>query len=424
MKSFSATTYAGATAEGVSHYGAPVSDPLAFFTDFQWFLYRARNTVYFTSFSEKRLDREKLESMVALMVTLAPQLTHGFKGALPGAPLPQHLLQAVTDIEMVDSFDGYPDKSLTPALELFKDRTMPLFRVKAFVRRDGPDEEGRTSMLLVQSAHAMMEGADSALLTRSQSAAHAPGESELDKGIPLRQRLGFGLIAALTAPMHLLMGQILAPKTSEMHFRSLVFERAAIRRIADRYGVAQRSLMFALAMFALNKGGDGLSKKRIRTTYTSLDDDRSKKGDDFFRVKVIEASFDVMPDFESFVRGVDREIAAVEAKDLAYMQLMVNATLKAHRLMSRVVPFLYTKRFFRFNNDYQIILTLVPPHRIAGKLSHGMAEPIFCGSYHPGTNICTFVPGREFVTFNFSVRPQHVAAIEDVATLLAEIDAG
>ncbi len=424
MKNFSAAAYVGATSEGLGHHGAPVSDPLALFTDFQWFLYRARNTVYFTSFSDQSFDKERLMSMVAMMVSLAPQLTHGFKGATPGAPLPEHLLEAITSVEEVDSFDAYPDASLSPALELFDDEKMPLFRVRAFVRRDGPDEQGRSSMILVQSAHAMMEGADSAMLTRSHSAARAPGASELAASVPWRQRLTVGLAGALSAPLHLLMGQIMAPKTAQMHFSTLVFPRARMRRVADKLGVAQRSLMFALVLYALNKGGTGFSDKKIRTAYTTLDDDRTRKGDDYFRVRVIDASFAVESDLETFIKAVDAEINAIEAKDTAHMQLVINAIFTTHRFLSRFLPFLYTQRFFRFNNDYHAVLTLVPPHRIAGRLTHGLTEPVYCGSYHPGTNLCTFVPGREYVTFNFSIRPQHAGEVKDVETLLAALDPG
>lgn len=424
LKNFSAAAYAGATSGGVGYHGAPVSDPLALFTDFQWFLYRARNTVYFTSFSDQSFDKERLMSMVAMMVSLAPQLTHGFKGATPGAPLPQHLLEAITSIMEVDSFDNYPDVSLTPALELFEDKSMPLFRVRAFVRRGGPDAKGRSSMILVQSAHAMMEGADSAMLTRSHSAARAPGASELATGMALRQRISVGLIGALSAPLHLVLGQILAPKSADMHFATLVFERARMRRVADRLGVAQRSLMFALVLYALNKHGTGFSDKKIKTAYTTLDDDRTRKGDDYFRVRVINASFDVEPDLEKFVKAVDAEINAVEAKDTAHMQMVINAIFTTHRILSRFLPFLYTQRFFRFNSDCHAVLTLVPPHRIAGRLTQGLTEPVYCGSYHPGTNLCTFVPGREYVTFNFSIRPRHAGEVKDVEALLAGLDRG
>ena len=49
---------------------------------------------------------------------------------------------------------------------------LPLFRVMAAVRKGGPDAEGRASIIQVRASHALLEGSDSALLTRSQSAAH------------------------------------------------------------------------------------------------------------------------------------------------------------------------------------------------------------------------------------------------------------
>ncbi|MEX0860789.1 MAG: hypothetical protein WD017_07650, partial [Cucumibacter sp.] len=52
---------------------------------------------------------------------------------------------------------------------------------------------------------------------------------------------------------------------------------------------------------------------------------------------------------------------------------------------------------------YQAVLTLVPPHRMYGNLTLGMLEPIYCGSYHPGTNLCTFVPARSWVSFSYTM---------------------
>src|SRR5690348_7846940 len=84
----------------------------ALFTNFQWFLYHSRNTVYFTAFSRTAFTKDSLSNFVAEMVALAPQLTHGFKGALPGQPFPKHILDAITDVRDVDDFEGYPDKWL------------------------------------------------------------------------------------------------------------------------------------------------------------------------------------------------------------------------------------------------------------------------------------------------------------------------
>ncbi len=87
----------------------------------------------------------------------APQLSHGFVGARPGQPFPKHLLDAITSVEIVDDFDGFPDKWITKSPDIFERKDLPLFRVMAAVRRGGPDAEGRTSLIQVRSSHALMK---------------------------------------------------------------------------------------------------------------------------------------------------------------------------------------------------------------------------------------------------------------------------
>jgi hypothetical protein len=422
LKSFSGAACADIATEDFGHHGMPVKDPEALFSDLQWYVYRAKNTVYFTSYSKKRYDQEGLMQMVAKMVALAPQLTFGYEGARPGMPLPQHLLEAITSIEVVDNFDGYPDQWLSPAQELFEQKGMPLFRVKAAVLRDGPDEQGRASVIMVNSAHAMLEGADSALLTRSQQTGFSQGSNVADE-VPLTQRLIQGMIISLVTLFHLILAHLKAPPLTEMEFATLTFKRALLRRVADKLGVRQRTLLFALVMFALNKDNK-LDKKSIRAAYTGLDDDRSRKGDDYFRVRTIRARFPVSPDFDTFVHNVDTEIDRIESMDDSKAQHALNMMMKTHRFLARFLPFLYTKRFFRFGGGPSfLVLTLVPPHRITGNLTLGMAEPIYCGFYHPSTNLCAFVPGRQFVTFNFSIHKMHIGQVANVEGLLEKLDA-
>lgn len=423
MKSFSATSFASDHTEGLERAIAAVKkNPQALFTDFQWFLYEAKNTVYFTAFSQETFDREKLIKFVGNMVTLAPQLTHGFVGAKPGQPIAKHILDAITTIEEVDSFDGYPDKWLEPGLELFDQKDMPLFRVKVAVLRGGADSEGRRSMVLVRSSHALMEGADSALLARSQNSGHGVMSSSENK-VPFKDRLIYGLIAALTSPIHLVMAHTNSSAKKEMGFRSVVFDRHQLRRVSNKLGISQRSLMFALVMHAINDGGKGFSEEKIKTSYTTLNSERTNADDDFFRVRSINATFDVDGDLATFAKSVEARIAEVEAKDTTSMQYVLNATFKAHRFLHKLFPFLYSRRFFHYGGGYDMILTLVPPHRMYGNLTDGMMEPVFCGSYHPGSNLCTFVPGRHQVTFNFSMQGGHLGKVDKVAQLLTELEA-
>lgn len=422
MKGFSATSFAADTGEMQARAMAAIKkNPQALFTDFQWFLYKSRNTVYFTAYSEKQFNREELLELAGNMVTLAPQLTHGFVGAKPGQPLAKHVLEAVTSLDEVDDFDGYPDKWLEPGLEVFDHKDLPLFRMKAIVRRDGPDSEGRAAMLIVRSSHALMEGSDSALLSRSMNSGHGTMSSTTNK-VPFKQRLSYALIAAFAAPFHMVMAHLMSPPQQEMGFKSLKFDRAQIRRVSNKLGVNQRALMFGLVMHSLNRGGKGFSEEQIKSVYTTLDTDRRDADDDFFRVRTINAEFDVKPDLKDFIAHIDERVTEVESKDTTQMQFVLNATFKTHRFLCKIFPFLYGDRFFRYNGGYDIVLTLVPPHRMYGNLTAGLMEPVYCGSYHPGTNLCTFVPARKHVTFNFSMPKNHLEPADEIQSLLDALD--
>ena len=52
-----------------------------------------------------------------------------------------------------------------------------------------------------------------------------------------------------------------------------------------------------------------------------------------------------------------------------------------------------------------------------------MVEPIYCGAYHAATNICTFCPGREYMTLNFVMEQRHIEMVERIEPLIAEIEA-
>src|SRR5690349_9231515 len=188
MKSFSQSSFATENAVALEFAADAVKDnPYALFTDFQWFLLTGRDTVFFTAFSKSRFDETMLRDLVAKMVSLAPQLTHGFKGAKPGYPFPQRILEEITSVEEVDSFEGYPDKWLSASQDVFTHPELPLFRVMVANLKNGPDEQGRMSILQVRSAHCLMEGSDAALLTRSQTANHGI-QSDKQNRIGLLQR--------------------------------------------------------------------------------------------------------------------------------------------------------------------------------------------------------------------------------------------
>jgi len=399
-------------------------DPRALFTDFQWFLYEGRDTVFFTAFARQPIDAAGAQTLVANMVALAPQLTHGFVGARPGEPLTAEQIAAITTVVTVDDFDGYPDKWLGPSADIFAAETLPLFRVMVANRRGGPDGEGRAAIIQVRSAHALLEGSDSALLTRSQPAGHGLLSDKSNK-IGIGARLGGVIGAGLMTAIHLFFAYVLSPSDKPIYARTLAIPRKRLRDLANALGVRQRSLYFALVTHALN--GDGpkkaMSDKAILATYTQVGGKRNEADDDFFRVRTHSAKFPVADDFLTYVQAVDELVGRIEQKDISEMQIKILAMFGMHRRLHRLAPWIHGPRFWRFSGAMHMVLTLVPPHHIHGPMTQGMIEPIYCGAFHPSTNICTFCPGRDYVTFNLTMEARHIANADKIMPLLERVEA-
>jgi hypothetical protein len=396
-----------------------VRDPLTYFTNFQWFVFQARNTVFYTAYSSQRFDAEMLKSLVVRIVSLAPQLTHGFIGARPGEALPHNLIDAITSITEVDGFEEFPNAWLEPGLDIYDTPKLPLFRVQAAVRRDGPDDAGRHTAIMVRSSHALMEGSDSALLNRSQFTGHG-SQSDKSNRVPWFEKLGYRSVAAVMAPFHLVAAHFLSPDKVEMGFETQLFDRQDLRRAAARLGVRQRAVMFALVLYSIFHREAGKPRK-VRIAYTTLTDDRRDADDDFFRVRTLDAKHVVDGSLEDFIRAVDARVGEVENRDIARRQFVLNAMFGAHRFLAGLMPFAYTERFFRYSGPYDAVLTLVPPHRLYGNLTLGMLEPIFCGSYHPGTSLCTYVPARKYVSFAYTMPKPRLNRVGSVPDLLKSI---
>lgn len=424
MKSFSASSFASDHAVALELAAEAVKkDPYALFTDFQWFLLEGRDTVFFTAFSKSKFDKKALEDIVAQMVGLAPQLTHGFKGAVPGMPFPQHLLEAITTVEEVDSFDGYPDKWLSHSQDVFNHPELPLFRVMAANLKHGADSEGRMSIIQVRSAHCLMEGSDAALLTRSQTANHGIQSNDGNQLAWLKRARG-AISGYLMATLSALAAAIINPPERPLFFKTLALPRQRIRALANKLGVRQRSLYFALTTYALHSEKDSrVNDKVITAAYTMLDTKRTASDDDFFRVRALAAKFPFIPDFKAYAKAVDNAMEENENKDMSKFQLTILAMMRAMRQLSKYAPFLTSQKFWRLQGKTaDLVLTLVPPHRTMGPLTDWMVEPIYCGAFHQSTNIVTFCPGREYMTLNFVVEERHLASVHKLEKLISELE--
>src|SRR5690606_13513323 len=131
-------------------------------------------------------------------------------------------------------------------------------------------------------------------------------------------RLGGKIRGWMMTGTYVLLANLLAPKEMPWGFKTLAIKRHRLRLLANRLGVRQRSLMFALVTYALN--GDGpdkdMSKNVIGAAYTMLDGKRNSGDDDFFRVRALQAKFKVIDDFVAYVRSIDDTVAKIEQKDI------------------------------------------------------------------------------------------------------------
>ncbi|HUV31966.1 MAG TPA: hypothetical protein VMW31_00215 [Devosiaceae bacterium] len=417
MKSLST---AAATDSRAGRSAVSPHDPSAGFTNVQWFLYSARNTIYFTAFLSVPFDRERLLKTAAQLVELAPQLKTGYAGSRPDEPLTEAQWDAVTNLEEVESLDTYPNAWLQSGEEVYDTPGLPLFRFKAVTRSGGPDAQGRASMVMVIASHALMEGSDSAILARSRDSSHQSGAS-VENPLPLVERVKVGLIAGLTGIGHLFAGHLFAPPKMQMAFDGQAYPRQDIRAVANRLGVSQRAVMYGVVMYALNRD----RKRRVSALYTILGGARRDVDDDFIRARGIHARFRLADlSLENFIREVDAGMKRYEARTEGADQYVLNVLYGLHRRVRKVLPFLYTRRFFRFPGMYDIVLTMTPPHRIVGSFMEGVMEPIYAGSFHEGTSLITFVPSRKQLTINYTVPPGLAARAAEVPVLIDALAAG
>jgi hypothetical protein len=380
-------------------------DPTAGFSDLQWFMFRQRNIAHYAAFSRRDYDEAVLVGIAGALVALAPQLATAYRGAIAGG-VPEAVLRRLVSVERVESFEGFPDAVIESGPGVTADPDLPLFRVRAFVRAGGADAEGRRAFLLVRVSHALVEGADSSLLSRSQSAAHPVSLSSVRTSGPIAALArATGALAALA---HLLVANLYVPRPGPFGFASRAYPRAQLTTMARALGVSQRALFFALVMHTLFGAGTGTGKRRISSTYSTIDNGGGARRDTYMRMRMLFAVFANAPDFSRFAQGVERQLHLAASRESGFNAELNAAGVATHRALSRVIGFAYRPQLFAFM-PYDIVLGLIPPHRLSGGLTEGLLEPVYCGAATPGANACVIVPGREQVTFNFyietSLRP-------------------
>lgn len=394
------------------------NDPTARFTDMQWFMFNQHNVAYYAAFASRPYDTAQLVAIAQRLVDLAPQLKLAYRGANPDAPISEVTLRRLISIETVRSFDGFPDVWVNSASEVTSDPDLPLFRIKLAIRQGGPDAQGRAAFLIVRVSHALVEGADSASLTRSRSAAH-PVRLSARRTSPL-VRLTAAALGRVLAGLHLLAGNTMVIRPGPFRFETRAYPRALFLTLARELEVRQRALFFALVMHVVFDAGTPAGKRRISSTYSTVDAGGGADRDSFMRMRMLFGRFENAPDFAAFARAVDTSLRVSEAKESGFNAEMNAAGLASHRKLSKLIPFAYSPKLFQFM-PFDIVIGLIPPHRLYGALTEGLVEPVYCGAETQGANACVIVPGRRMVSFNFFLQQRLIPKVAVLDVRLEEL---
>ncbi|MCB9992480.1 MAG: hypothetical protein H6873_02360 [Hyphomicrobiaceae bacterium] len=365
--------------------------------DAQWFYHRARQSVYFTAFSPAVPNRAELQLAAKALCAHAPQLLDGFESVFGNSA---ERFDPLIEMYEVPDLSAYPDAWDVTGAELFDRPDLPPFRIRVAISVSGPDQEGRAASILVLATHALLEGADSARLSRSGVRNQTKAGGDIQKPTPK----GLAMTAALLAPVQLLLGNLLGPKKGPRGQRSLVLDHGRVRDLAHNIGVSQRAFLFALVGFALNGEDHIFSRKRIFINFTTLGVHGEKGHAGDFQFHVMEARLPLKPDFATFARCADESLAKADARGPTFSQAFINRLFALHRRLAERLPVLYPTRFFQFAGFFDLNLSITPPHRLAGPLTRSLMEPIFAGTFHPGLNSCVFVPQKKVITLNFEMQ--------------------
>ncbi len=389
------------------------------FSHLQWYLHHSKNTVYLAAESEHELSSDDLTHIANLFMTLAPQLNyradrgkdrHVLVGVGPKA-ICHHATTNNLGKSIVETIQKYGTIYLDPAL--------PNFRAYSF-SLPKPDKHGIRSAYVCFSSHALMEGSESARIMRLEPSVHHA--SQLPAKLGALKRMTIAAAGLVLAPLHLLAATFNRKSVQGGKWVIIDIDRKAIKRLANQFGVRQRSVLFSLPLFGLHLAANlphPSAKKKQLVSYSTLPDARTNLEDSALNLRMQVGNIATANDYETYLHQVDQTLDRENVTEV-YSQAFYNSILGMHRVLQKLFPFFYGQRFFTYI-PYDFVLSLLPPHITRGVFRKVFNRSIFCGSYTPGVNNCVFVPYRNGVSMNLYLTPPVLDNVDAFVEFVAEL---
>jgi len=393
---------------------APVTRP---FTNLQWYLAHARNTVHMAVFTREALSRDAVVTMIDRAVCHSPHLMMGESiienrhHQVPGVK-PADVL----DYQTVDQLEINQASWMNPRVGEFTDTGRPAFKAW-YVAGKKPDEDGNKGFLLLQTTHALAEGSDLGAILRDQDAVRPDlRETALPPEWPAK--LSLVTLAPLAAIAHLIGALFEKKKPQDFEFLSLAAPNPEIVRAAKKLGVSRKTLLFAAVLYAVT--GPANSKGKQLFAYSALPKKRiSLDADTYLKLQMQLLTIAKNADFAEFAHSV-QGATEKQMRSGVFTQLFYNQVLVSQRLLQRFLPFLYHRKFFG-QAPYDIVLSLLPPVRPRAGFEALGDGPIYAGSYTGTVQNCIFISGQKDTTLNFWLHKSLKPNLASLRALLKDL---
>lgn len=348
------------------------------FSNMQWYLSHAGNTVQFVAFLERRMTRAEFATLVQDCLSHFPELALSEDRRTERFFLPS---QNTDDEEFwyyqtVDSLGADPTCAFYSGHEVFDNPDLPAFRATCQVL--SPDADGPVcTRLHLTASHSLVEGADLSAVLRGRKNRRGR-QSVTRNGLPRATRFGLALVAPFLATIHVAMAKVEKRKPLDFGFVCAEMARTDLEAAAKRLNVSKRGLLFAMALFTL--AGPKPRRRALRFAYSKLPARRIQlEDDDYLSVRMQFLAFKGSAQFPSFAQLLDGQLA-IQNETEVLTQFLANRVLKVQRRLMAVFPRLYRGAFFGFA-PYDMVLSLIPPIAPTGPFAALSEARMFGGSY-------------------------------------------
>ncbi len=371
------------------------------FSDLQWYLNKARNTVYLAAESDVALSEKDLHDIAGFFMKLAPQLHCKADGKGGRHVVVDIDPKSICTYALTDDLDKSLAAFISENQAVYSDPDLPNFRACCYTLVNPKVGEPK-SLCVFSSSHALMEGSESARVMRLRQSVHNADQASAKLGILGKSAITIAGI--ILAPVLLAASFFSRKDTRNSSCVVIELDRKSVKKLALMHGVRQRSILFSLPLFGLRLADtlpNRTTKKKQLISYTTLPDTKTTLEDPALNLRMQVEQIRSATDYATQVQIVEDVLSREDTKEI-YSQAFYNSILGVHRKLHSVFPFLYGPRFFNYV-PYDFVLSLLPPHVAGGVLGKVFGRSIYCGSYIPGANTCVFVPYRNGISLNLYV---------------------